>query len=78
MSQLVGFNGPVAPIFRDPIQDAARKLGVTPKNLFRKVAEQKGFGNSLEVADYRFMRWFKYGEIPDWIGKSLQEVALDN
>jgi hypothetical protein len=54
----------------DLIKDTAKKVGVSEKALFRRVYQDKGMSNALECADYRYQRWFKYGEIPapveDW------------
>lgn len=51
----------------DLITDTARKMGLEPKVLFRKATEEAKFTNYLEVADYRFGRWFKWGEVPEYI-----------
>ena len=51
----------------DLITDTSRKMGVEPKVLFRKAAEAYKVTNSIEAADYRFQRWFKYGDVPDYV-----------
>jgi hypothetical protein len=51
----------------DLIIDTAARQGVQTKALFWKAAVNKGFTNAQEVSDYRFAKWFKYGEIPEWV-----------
>lgn len=57
----------------DLITDTSRKMGVEPKVIFRKAAEAQRLTNALEAADYRFQRWFKYGEVPEYV----MDYALD-
>lgn len=63
----------------DLIKDTAKKLGITEKVLFTRAANAKGFSNALEVADYRYQRWFKFGEITkpieDWCIAQWRSLA---
>lgn len=49
------------------IHDTAQRFGVAERILFEVASKEKGFSNYLEVATYRFSRWFKYGEVPAWV-----------
>lgn len=48
----------------DLITDTAKKLGIAQRTVFDKAAEGKRFSNAADVAEYRYLRWFKHGEVP--------------
>lgn len=49
------------------IFDTAKKLHCPPRAIFGRAAELQGFTNAKSIADYRFDRWFKYGEITEFV-----------
>lgn len=51
----------------DLIKDTSKKMGVAEKAVFMRASMDKGFTNASEVADYRYTRWFKYGEVPTFV-----------
>lgn len=49
----------------DIIFDSAKRLGITEKALFRRIAKDRNLTEA--TADDRYERWFKRGETPDYI-----------
>jgi hypothetical protein len=55
----------------DVVFDTARRLGITTKALFRRVAFQKGLTDA--TADNRFELWFCHGELPQYVSDWCDE-----
>ena len=58
----------VAPVHTGcAITDTAKSIGVAQRTVFDLAARAKGFSNPEDCAEYRYLRWFKYNEIPTWV-----------
>lgn len=49
------------------VADTAERFDYDVQVLFQKAAEARGFTNALEVANFRYMRYLQYNEIPPYV-----------
>lgn len=59
----------------DVVLRCAAKRGIVPRDLFFAIYQDKNFSNHLEIAEYRFLRWYNYGDLESYLREIMKQDA---